>query len=82
MQSQEQRETAGGREQRLDEVLAAYLQARAAGEPLGPDQLITQHPELAADLTEFFADQDRFRTLATPLRMVARAAQGRSPTAS
>lgn len=56
------------REQRLDELLADYLQAGDGGKPISPDEFVAAHPEFAAELGEFFADQDRFARAAAGCR--------------
>ena len=59
------------REQLLDEIATAYLKALEQG--LAPDrrEWLGRHPELAAELEEFFAEQDRLEKLAAPLRACA-----------
>ncbi len=59
---------ADDREQRLDEVLAGFLNAVSRGTAPTRQQLFDTHPDLADALREFFDDQDGFDRLATPLR--------------
>jgi len=56
--------------QRLDPIIAEYLQAVEAGQ--SPDQsvLLAAHPDIADDLAEFFADFAKVDKLAAPLRPV------------
>src|SRR5262245_40541390 len=55
------------RERLLDEVLAVYLESEERGEPLSRTELLVRHPDLAVELLAFFADQDRFGSLVSPL---------------
>jgi serine/threonine protein kinase/tetratricopeptide (TPR) repeat protein len=59
------------REQRLDQVIADFLRLRSEGREPNRQDLLRQHPDLASDLTRFFADQDGFAGLAEPLRQFA-----------
>jgi WD40 repeat protein/tRNA A-37 threonylcarbamoyl transferase component Bud32 len=54
-----------GREQRLHEVIAAYLEAEQGGSAPDREALLAAHPDLAAELTSFLADHDRLRQAAT-----------------
>src|SRR5262245_44391875 len=49
-----------GRDQRLNQVLAAYYEAAEAGRAPDPGALAARHPDLAAELDSFFADKAAF----------------------
>jgi serine/threonine-protein kinase len=63
------------RDQHLDEVVVAYLEALEAGQTPDPAQWLARYPELQTELRQFFADQDKVRHLTEPLRPVAEAAR-------
>ena len=58
-------------EQTLDDVLAQYIAGEEAGSAPDRQKVLGQHPELAADLHEFFANRDQMQRLAAPLRTTA-----------
>ncbi|HTK78661.1 MAG TPA: serine/threonine protein kinase, partial [Gemmataceae bacterium] len=55
-------------DERLHAVLAEYLDAVEAGKPTERRELLSAHPDLAADLAAFFNEQDQMATLAANLR--------------
>ncbi len=55
------------REQRLDQAIALYLDAVDAGEAPDRADFLARHPDLAADLRSFFADEDRLTGTASSL---------------
>jgi serine/threonine protein kinase len=66
----------------LDTVLAAYLEAAAAG--LAPDreELIRTHPHLADDLRRFFVGEDAIEAIAAPLRSEGGHADASDPSSA
>ncbi len=60
---------------RLDEVINTYLEARQSGRETDRTALLSTHPELAADLRRFFDAHDAVERMSRPLRDVAQAAR-------
>jgi hypothetical protein len=65
------------REQKLDEVITAYLKAVEAGYGPDPEEWLACHPDLADELREFVAEQQRLDRVAARLRKLAPAAPRR-----
>ncbi len=59
--------TSPSRQDRLNQILAAYLEAVEAGESPDRQALLTCHPDLADELEAFFADHDQMKALAEPI---------------
>ncbi|QDU26769.1 Serine/threonine-protein kinase PrkC [Anatilimnocola aggregata] len=60
-----------GRESKLDELLAQYIEAREAGRMIRREEFLAQHPEFAKELAEFIAAQAEIERVAVPLREAA-----------
>src|SRR5271166_3874542 len=50
-------------EERLDEVITAYLKSVESGQAVDRTSWLAAHPDIAAALAEFFADEDRLHRL-------------------
>src|SRR3954469_22408229 len=59
------------REELLDEIIASYLDEVALRRLPSQGELLARHPELAAELAEFFEDRNQFDLLASPLRDIS-----------
>jgi WD40 repeat protein/tRNA A-37 threonylcarbamoyl transferase component Bud32 len=67
------------RQNRLQELLLAYVEAAEQGRAPDRFAFLARHPEFAAELAGFFAGQDRLDDLAAPLCWVAQAVLQASP---
>ncbi len=56
------------REERVNEVIAAYLAAVEAGQRPDPADWLRRHPDLGPDLASFFTDRQQFERFAGSLR--------------
>jgi WD40 repeat protein len=56
------------RRRRFEAVLGAYFEALDSEQLPDRGELLARHPDLAAELAEFFAEQERFHRLVAPLR--------------
>src|SRR5262245_15297689 len=54
-------------EERVDEVIAAFLDAERIGQAPAPDELLARHPDLADELRDFFSDRGYFARFTPPL---------------
>jgi WD40 repeat protein/tRNA A-37 threonylcarbamoyl transferase component Bud32 len=68
-----------GHEQRLNDVIAAYLDAVEAGFPPERDEWLRQHPDLADELRTFLASHDHLARVGAPLRAALRSALAHDP---
>src|SRR4029453_18187451 len=65
------------REQRLDEVLTAYLEAQECGWAPAREHLLACYPQLADDLERFFSTEARVERVAAPWRICCRIRGGK-----
>ena len=56
-----------GRDQRVNDAIAAYLQAVDDGSPPDREAFVARYPDLAAELQAFLTDRERFKLVARPL---------------
>jgi serine/threonine-protein kinase len=69
-----------GHADRLDEAVTGYLEAVEAGRTPSRDDWLSRYRDVAAELAEFFADQDRVECRTANLRAIAKAVASASPS--
>ncbi|HKI18652.1 MAG TPA: serine/threonine-protein kinase, partial [Isosphaeraceae bacterium] len=57
------------RADRLGDILGAYFVAVEEGRAPSRQDLLAQHPDLASELAEYFAEQDRLDQMVAPMRL-------------
>src|SRR5437773_1100833 len=65
---------AADREERLHEIIAAYLEGDQGGKKPSRQELLERHPDLAPELRAFFADHDKVKRWAEPRSVAPRLA--------
>jgi hypothetical protein len=73
-------ESSSAREERVNEAIAAYLEAAEAGRAPGRDEFLARYPDLADDVRAFLDDRDRFARAVAPLGPPPPAAVPEAPT--
>src|SRR5579884_1333267 len=65
------------RDERLQRVVVAYLEAVDAGKSPDPVEWVARHPDLVPELAEFFEAQDHLHRIIVPLLSTHAVDQGR-----
>ncbi len=68
------------REERVNQIIAAYLKSVEEGPSPDRQELLARHPDLTEELSAFFADHDRFQRAAAPLQAAAELAEADDST--
>jgi tetratricopeptide (TPR) repeat protein len=66
--------TSPSRDELLDDVVVAYLETVEMGQTPDAQEWLTRYPELASDLSSFFADEEKVNRWTAPIREAARSA--------
>ncbi|MGH7121877.1 MAG: hypothetical protein ACREFP_23265 [Acetobacteraceae bacterium] len=74
--------TGAERDQRLQSVLVAYLEAAECGQPSSLEELQDRYPEFAAELAEFLGNRFEINRLAGPMRSLAEKARAQAEARS
>jgi WD40 repeat protein/predicted Ser/Thr protein kinase len=64
-------ESNSARDERVNEIIAEYMEAVEKGHPPNRDEFLTRHAEFAGELSAFFANQDQFAHAAGQLAPAA-----------